>query len=49
MAISETRIWPELVCNQELEPVCDLDSVMEFNLKQVADQLANQLAITLSS
>jgi len=23
---------------------CDLDSVMEFSLKQVADQLANQLA-----
>jgi len=24
--------------------VCDLDSVMEFSLKEVADQLANQLA-----
>jgi len=24
--------------------VCDLDSVLEFSLKQVADQLANQLA-----
>ena len=23
--------------------VCDLDSVMEFSLKQVADQVANQL------
>jgi len=29
--------------------VCDLDSVMEFSLKQVADQLANQLAIQLAS
>ena len=28
------------VCYQ----VSDLDSVMEFSLKQVADQLANQLA-----
>jgi len=29
--------------------VCDLDSVMEFSLKQVADQLANQLASQLES
>jgi len=34
-----------LVCDQ----VCDLDSVMEFSLKKVADQLANQLASQLAS
>jgi len=32
-------------CLRQVEnQVCDLDSVMEFSLKQVADQLANQLA-----
>jgi len=36
--IARTCLWQ--VENQ----VCDLDSVMEFSLKQVADQLANQLA-----
>ena len=34
-----------LVCDQ----VCDLDSIMEFCLKQVADKLANQLASQLAS
>jgi len=29
--------------------VCDLDSVIQFSLKQVADQLANQLASQLAS
>ena len=33
------------VCDQ----VCDLDSVMEFSLKQVAYQLVNQLASQLAS
>jgi len=32
-------------CLQQVgNQVCDLDSVMEFSLKQVADQLVNQLA-----
>jgi len=31
-------------CLRQVEnQVCDLDSGMEFSLKQVADQLANQL------
>ena len=34
----QARLWQ--VRNQ----VCDLDSVIEFSLKQVADQLATQLA-----
>jgi len=29
--------------NQVCDQVCDLDSVMEFSLKQVTDQLANEL------
>jgi len=32
------------VGNQDCDQVYDLDSVMEFSLKQVADQLASQLA-----
>ena len=32
------------VGNHVCDQVCDLDTVMEFSLKQVADQLANQLA-----
>ena len=32
------------VRNQDCDHVYDLDSVMEFSLKQVAGQLANQLA-----
>ena len=32
------------ICDPACDQVCDLDSVMEFSLKQVADKLARQLA-----